>query len=193
MSETEQGVRRGLPALSGTVCCEQEEIFEFCEGTLQPVHARRVRDHLKQCANCRSLYEQEASLSAALSHPEADRGETSNPKRTSHARPMVSHRVAMALPTRSVIAKVVWGGGAAALLVMALISLSLHSVQPFTFITHFMGICWGLASGISDAADILMAVSGQTILVALVVGALVDALIVATLLVAARWRWPRGV
>jgi putative effector of murein hydrolase LrgA (UPF0299 family) len=55
-----------------------------------------------------------------------------------------------------------------------------------------MAACWGLASGASEAAGILLAVSGSTILVALVVGALVDALIAATLLAVARWWRPRG-
>ena len=190
MSGAEEGfVRSGEPVVKPR-CCGPEEIFEFCEGTLSLARGREVRDHLKRCSRCRSLYEQEMSLSEALSSPEAREGEW--PGESGGAQAGVSHRVAMALPTRSVAAKAMWGGGAAMLLGMALISLSLHSVQPYTFITHFMGVCWGLISGISDAAGIVLTVSGSTILIALLVGAFVDVLIAATLVAAARWRWLRG-
>lgn len=191
MSGSKEGFSSSARAESKAACCEPEDIFEFCEGMLDPARARDTRDHLRSCSRCRSLYEQEMSLSAALTSPEAR--EEERPRRFAHAQAGASRRVAMALPTRSVAAKAMWGGGAAALLGMALISLSLHSVQPFAFITHFMGVCWGLTSGISDAAGIILTVSGSTILVALIVGALVDALIAATLLAVARWRWPRGV
>lgn len=191
MSGAREGFQESVQAGSEARCCGSEEIFEFCEGTLEPARAREMRDHLRSCSRCRSLYEQEISLSAALSCAESREEERRG--EFARARAGASQRVAMALPTRSVAAKVMWGGGAAALLTMALISLSLHSVQPFTFITHFMGVCWGLTSGISDAAGILLTVSGSTILIALAVGALVDALIAATLLIAARWRWQRGV
>lgn len=190
MSGSEAGFAGSAEAAVGSGCCGPEEIFEFCEGTLEPVHAREMRNHLRSCSRCRRLYEQEMSLSEALSSPEIREGEW--PGESGGTQAGVSHRVAMALPTRSVAAKIMWGTGAAALLVMALISLSLHAVQPFTFITHFMGVCWGFISGISDAAGIILTVSGSTILIALLVGAFMDVLIAATLVAAARWRWLRG-
>lgn len=165
-------------------CCSAGEIFEFCEGSLEPGCERAVRSHLRTCAVCRRLQERETSLSAALSGPGED---VSGGSRSGAAR-----RVAMALPTRSATGRVVWGAGAVALLAAALISLSLHSVQPISFVTDFMATCWGLTSGVSDAAGILLAVSGPTILVALIVGVLMDALIAATLLAVARWWLPRG-
>lgn len=190
MSGAEKSLARSADTAPEPSCCGQEEIFEFCEGTLEFARARELRDHLKRCPRCKSVYEQEISLSAALTSPEAREGEWAG--ETGAARSKVSHRVAMALPTRSAAAKAMWGGGAAALLGMALISLSLHSVQPFTFLTHFMGVCWGLTAGIADAAGVLLTVSGPTILIALVVGSCVDVLIAATLAAVARWRWPRG-
>lgn len=191
MRGAEEGFARSEEPVVESDCCGPEEIFEFCEGMLEPARAREMRDHLRNCSRCRSFYEQEMSLSAALSSPEVREGEW--PGESGGAQAGVSHRVAMALPTRSVAAKIMWGAGAAALLVMALISLALHAVQPFTFVTHFMGVCWGFISGVSDAAGIILTVSGSTILIALLVGAFMDVLIAATLVVAARWRWLRGV
>ena len=164
-------------------CCNEEEIFELCEGSLEPGRERAVRSHLRCCPGCRSLYEREASLSAALSGA----GE-----RTGSPRGGAARSVAMALPTRSTATRILWGAGAAALLTAALASLAVHSVQPVSYVTHFMGALWGLTSGVSDVAGILLAVSGPTILVALIVGTLVDALIAATLLAVARWWRPRG-
>lgn len=191
MSGSEGGFSKSGELAVEPGCCGPEEIFEFCEGMLEPARAREMRDHLRGCSRCRRLYEQEMSLSEALSSPEIREGEW--PGESGGAQAGVSHRVAMALPTRSAAAKIMWGAGAAALFMMALISLSLHAVQPFTFITHFMGVCWGFVSGVSDAAGIILTVSGSTILIALLVGAFMDVLIAATLVVAARWRWLRGV
>jgi hypothetical protein len=98
----------------------------------------------------------------------------------------------MAIPTRSAVHRAVWGVGAAVLLVLALLSLSVYSVWPVTLVADFMAASWGLTFGASEAAGILVAVSGSTILVALIVGALVDTLIAATLLAVARWWRPRG-
>lgn len=165
-------------------CCSAEEIFELCEGLLEPGHERAVRSHLRRCAVCRRLHEREMSLSAALSGPGG--------RDSGGSRGGIACKVAMALPTRSAAARIVWGAGAAALLAAALISLALHSVQPISFVTDFMATLWGLTSGVSDAAGILLVVAGPTILVALVVGAFVDALIAATLLAVARWWRPRG-
>lgn len=166
-------------------CCSAEEIFELCEGSLEPGRERAVREHLRRCSACGKLHEQEMSLSAALSGP----GE----RKDVGAARSAARKVALALPTRSAAARAVWGAGAAALLVAALFSLALHSVQPISFITDFMATLWGLTSGVSDAAGILLVVAGPTILVALIVGAFVDVLIAATLLAVARWWRPRGV
>lgn len=167
-------------------CCDAEEIFELCEGSLEPARARAVRSHLGECPGCRGLYERETSLSAVLSGARSGKDESPG------GRGGVARGVVLALPTRSTAAKMLWGAGGAALLSAALFSLALHSVQPVSFATHFMAAIWGLTSGVSDAAGILLAVSGSTILVALIVGVLADALIAATLLAVARWWRPRG-
>lgn len=169
-------------------CCSGEEIFELCEGSLEPARESAVRSHLRRCPECRGTYSREMSLSAALSGP----GGREEPQSHGGSRGVIASSVAMAIPTRSAVSRAVWGVGAAVLLAMALGSLSVYSVQPITLVTDFMAACWGLTSGMSDAAGILLAVSGSTILVALVVGALVDALIAVTLLVVARWWRPRG-
>lgn len=175
------------PGAPGGGCCTAEEVFEYVDGSLEPGREREVRAHLRRCGRCEELRERERSLSAALRSPGLremgwleERGGGA------------SHRVAMALPTRSPYAKAMWGGGAALILVAALVSLSLHSVQPFSSLTRFMSLCWGLTSGLSDAAGVILAVSGWTILAALAIGALVDVLIAATVIAAARWWRLRG-
>lgn len=166
-------------------CCSSEEIFELCEGSLDRARERAVRSHLRECPECRRLHAREMSLSSALtgSGGRADGGSTGGDTASS---------VAMAIPTRSAIHRAVWGVGAAGLLTLVMLSLSVYSVWPVTLVTEFMAASWGLTSGASDAAGILIAVSGSTILVALIVGALVDTLIAATLLAVARWWRPRG-
>lgn len=166
-------------------CCSSEEIFELCEGSLDRARERAVRSHLLGCPECQSLHAREMSLSLAL---------TGNGRRveSGSAGGHTASSVAMAIPTRSAIHRVVWGVGAAGLLTLALLSLSVYSVWPVTLVTDFMAASWGVTSGASDAAGILIAVSGSTILVALIVGALVDTLIAATLLAVARWWRPRG-
>jgi hypothetical protein len=174
-------------------CCEAEEIFELCEGSLEPEREREVVSHLRVCPECRGTYRRETSLSAALSGSGRGREEGAggatgaNRRRTGTA-----SSVAMAIPTRSAAVRAVWGAGALALLAAALVSISLRSVQPVAFSTDLMAACWGLISGLSDAAAIVLAVSGWTILVALIVGVLADVLIAATLLAVARWWRPRG-
>lgn len=172
-------------------CCSAEELFEFCEGSLPPDHERAVRSHLRRCEGCHSRYERESSLSLALcSSAGRVRRDVADVSRVTSAG--TARSVAMALPTRSAVARLVWGGGAAALLAAALVSLAVYAVRPVSFATDFMAACWGLTSGVADVAGILLAVSGSTILVALLVGAFVDALIAATLLAVARWWRPRG-
>lgn len=171
-------------------CCSAEEIFEYVDGSLESGREREVRDHLRRCGRCDVLRERERSLSAALRAPGLrEMGWLEEP---GDARGGVSQRVAMALPTRSPYARAMWGGGAAVILVAALISLSSHSAAPLSVVARVMSICWGLTSGLSDAVGVLLAVSGSTILAALVVGALMDVLIAATVIAAARWWRPRG-
>jgi hypothetical protein len=166
-------------------CCSFEEIFELCEGSLERARERAVLTHLRECPECQSLHAREMSLSLALTG-NGGRAEAGS------ARGDTASSVAMAIPTRSAVHRAVWGVGAAGLLVLALLSLSTYSVWPVTLVTEFMATSWSLTSGASDAAGILIAVSGSTILVALIVGALVDTLIAATLLAVARWWRPRG-
>lgn len=166
-------------------CCSSEEIFELCEGSLDRAREREVSYHLRECTDCRRLHAREMSLSSALTG-------SGGRSEGGHAGDDTASSVTMAIPTRSAIHRAVWGVGAAGLLALTMVSLSVYSVWPVTLAADFMAASWGLTSGASDAAGILVAVSGTTILVALIVGALVDALIAATLLAVARWWRPRG-
>ncbi|WP_047864582.1 anti-sigma factor [Rubrobacter aplysinae] len=183
---------------SGSRCRNAEEIFDLCEGSLEPAHEREVISHLRVCAGCREAYRRENSLTAALSGSGKDgekgsgRAGSASGRRPGERRPGTASSVAMAIPTRSAATRAVWGVGAAALLAAALFSLSLRSVGPITFLNDLMAACWGLTSGLSDATGIIFAVSGGTVLVALIVGTLADALIAVTLLAVARWWRPRG-
>ena len=162
--------------MSGPRHCDPQLIFELTDGALGPERARETRVHLESCPGCRELYEKELELNAAL-----DSLELAEPR-------SVCQGVAMALPTRPLKARLLWAALALALLLAASIALSLDGTHPAVFAVNVLGVFWGVVSGLADAALTLLIAAGPVLLVALVVGALLDLLLAAVLLWSTRRR-----
>ncbi|MDP9456751.1 MAG: hypothetical protein CYG60_16035 [Actinobacteria bacterium] len=147
--------------------CDHELVFELADGGLEGETAASLRGHLQRCPECRELYERELDLNAYLSSltfPE--------PRSCS-----VHRGVAMALPTRSLSARLLWAALALTLLGLVFVYLELNGAQPLIFAAGVLAAGWGLVLGSTDVAHTLLAAAGSTILLVLAVGALVDLLI----------------
>ena len=90
--------------MNGPYPCDPEPVFELADDSLGPEREREVRAHLRDCRGCLDLYEKELRLNASLGS--LDFEEPSS----------VCRGVAMALPTRSVRARLLWSGLAVVLL-----------------------------------------------------------------------------
>lgn len=150
--------------------CDPEKVFELADGALNIEQEREVRKHLASCPGCRELYERERDLSAFLCSLDFSR---------MHSR-SVCQSVAMALPTRSLGARVLWGLLAGVLLVAALVSLELNGTEPVILAMSILSACWGLIVGSTEVTRAVFAAAGPTILLALILGALADVLIALT-------------
>ncbi|MDQ3860568.1 MAG: zf-HC2 domain-containing protein [Actinomycetota bacterium] len=150
--------------------CDPEKVFELADGGLSVDQEREVREHLASCPGCRELYERERDLSACLGSLDFSR----MPRRS------VCQSVAMALPTRSLRARVLWGLLAGALLVAALVSLELHGREPVIPVMSILSACWGLMVGSTELTRAVFSAAGTTILLALALGTLADVLIALT-------------
>lgn len=148
--------------------CDPEKVFELAEGSLERGQERQVRGHLASCAGCRKLYERELHLSAYLGSLDFS---------TVCVSRSVCQGVAMALPTRPVKVRILWGLLASALLIAALVSLELNGTEPVSLAMSLLGTCWGLIAGSAHVARAVFAAAGTTILLALALGALADVLI----------------
>jgi predicted anti-sigma-YlaC factor YlaD len=158
--------------------CDQEAIFELADGTLGAEQEREVRAHLRSCPACRDLYEKELKLNAFL-----DTLKFAEPPSQS-----VCRGVAMALPTRHLKARFLWAVLAMALLLVASLALSLDGTNPAAFAVSALDVFWGLVSGFVDVVSAVFVATGTVILGALAVGALLDLLIAATVLLLTRRR-----
>ncbi len=160
--------------------CDHERVFELADGGLEPEEAREVRRHVELCSPCRDLYEREVHLNSYLRSDDFSGGR------------MVScsvHRgVAMALPTRSPVARLLWAALAGALLLLALAYLELNDTEPVMLAMSMLAACWGLVSGSADVVRAVLAAAGPTILLVLALGALADLLIALVFVSASRGR-----
>ncbi len=158
--------------------CDPEVIFELADCALGPEREREIRAHLRGCPGCRDLYERELNLNALL-----DTLEFAEPTSQS-----VSQGVVMALPTRPVKTRFLWGALALALLLVASLALSLDGTNPAVFAVNALDVFWGLVSGFADVIDAVFIATGTMLLGALAVGALLDLIIAATVLALTRGR-----
>jgi predicted anti-sigma-YlaC factor YlaD len=156
--------------------CDPQVIFELADGALGPERAREIRAHLEACPGCRKLYEKELELSAFLGSLEL-----AEPR-------SVCPGVAMALPTRTLQARLLWAALALALLLVASLALGLDGAHPAVFAVNALGAFWGVVSGFTDVAQTILVAAGPIILVALAVGALLDLSLAAALLWTTRRR-----
>ena len=165
--------------MNGPRRCDPQLIFELADGALGPERAREVRDHLQACPDCRVLYDREQKLNAALDSLEFAESRS------------IRRGVVMALPTRPLKARLLWAALALALLLAASLALSLDGTHPAVFAVNALGVFWGVVSGFAGAAQTMLVAAGPVILVALVVGALLDLSLAAALLWTTRRR-PRA-
>lgn len=147
--------------------CDHELVFELADGGLAGETAAALREHLDFCPECRDLYERELDLNAYLASLEFP-----------ELRSCSVHRgVAMALPTRSPFARLLWAALAATLLALVLVYLQLNGAEPLILAAGVLAAGWGLILGSAGVAHALLAAAGSTILIVLAVGFLADLLI----------------
>ena len=156
--------------------CDPEPIFELADGSVGPEREREVRAHLGACEACRSLYERELQLNASLGSLDFEQPRS------------VCQGVAMALPTRSVRARLLWAGLAVVLLLTASAAMLLEGSNLAALVIETADVFWGFVAGMADVVQVVFAVVGPALLVALAVGAVVDLAIAAVYLAVFRRR-----
>ncbi len=149
--------------------CDHEMVFHLADGGLEGEAAREVRNHLRRCTRCHDLYEREVRLNAYL-------GSLDFPASRSCS---VHRAVAMALPTRSAVSRLLWAVLAGTLLALAVVYLELNGTEPVMVVMSVLAACWGFVSGSADVVRAVLAAAGPTILLVLGFGALAD-LVIAT-------------
>jgi anti-sigma factor RsiW len=156
--------------------CDPEPIFELADGSLAPEREREVRAHLRDCRGCRELYEKELRLNASLGSLDFEEPRS------------VCRGVAMALPTRSLRARLLWAALAVVLLLTTSVTLMLGGTNFATLFVEAISVFWGFVAGLADVIQVVFAAVGRALLVALTLGALVDLVMVAVYLSVSRRR-----
>lgn len=162
--------------MKGPRNCDPEMVFELAEGTLSQDRKREAQEHVSACPECRKLYEREVDLNAYLECLEISDDRSRS----------VCRGVAMALPTRPMRARVLWGVLALALMLAALLALSLNGTNPVTSATSVVDVLWSLVSGFADLIVTVFVMAGPVLLIALLLGAIADVIIAAAVFSAAR-------
>ena len=175
---------------AGPCRCDLERVFELADkevqGGLDLGGEREVRKHLALCSGCRDLYERELALNASLA---------SLPGKAPASSSRSIHRgVAMALPTRSLRSRALWGLLAGALLLAAFVSLETNgAAHPMILAMSMLDACWGSVAGSMEVAYAVLRAAGPVMFLALSAGALVDALIGLVILCISRGRRTREI
>ncbi|HJQ29704.1 MAG TPA: zf-HC2 domain-containing protein [Rubrobacter sp.] len=156
--------------------CDPEPIFELADGSLAPEQEREVRAHLRDCRDCQALYQKELRLNASLGSLEFDEPRS------------VCPGVVMALPTRSVKARLLWAGLAVVLLLTTSVTLILFGTNVAVVVVDALNVFWGFVAGFADVVQVVFAALGPALLVAFGVGAFVDLVIAAVYLSVSRRR-----
>jgi len=156
--------------------CDPEAVFELADGSLVPEREREIRAHLRGCRGCRTLYERELRLNASLGSLEFE--ETRS----------VCRGVAMALPTRSTRARLLWAGLAVVLLLATSVAMILYGANLAVLLVDTMNVFLGFVAGFADVIQVVFAAVGQALLTALVIGTFVDLAIAAVYLGVSRRR-----
>ena len=148
--------------MNGPFRCAPEPIFELADGSLAQERETEVRAHLRSCGACRMLYEKELRLNASLGSLAFEEPRS------------VCRGVAMALPTRSLRARLLWAGLAVVLLLTTSVTLMLGGMDFVFLFVEAISVFWGFVAGLADVIQVVFAVVGPVLLIALAVGALVD-------------------
>ena len=163
--------------MKGPYPCDPEPIFELADGSLSQEQAREVRTHLRDCRGCLDLYERELRLNTSLGSLAFE-----EPTRS------VCRGVAMALPTRSLRARLLWAVLAFALLLTTSVTMMLGGINPAALAVETVSVFWGFVAGLADMIRVVFAAVGPALLVALALGAFVDLALVAVYLSVSRRR-----
>lgn len=155
--------------------CDPALVFELADEALEPGEARLAKRHLESCGNCRTLYEHERDLSARLGAPL--RSTAFAPPASSSGRCSVHQAVAMALPTRHPLVRLLWAGLAGALLLSAVVLIGRDGAGAFMPAIGALAAFWGMAWGGVEVARAVLAAVGPGLLLILALGALVDLLV----------------
>jgi predicted anti-sigma-YlaC factor YlaD len=156
--------------------CDPEAVFELADGSLVPERERKIRSHLRGCAGCRTLYERELRLNASLGSLEFEEPRS------------VCRGVAMALPTRSTKARLLWAALAVVLLLATSVAMIPYGANLAVLLIDAMNVFWGFAAGFADVIQVVFAAVGQALLIALAIGAFVDLSLAAVYLGVSRRR-----
>ena len=147
--------------------CDHEMVFHLADGGLEGEAAREVRSHLRHCRRCHELYEHEVRLNAYLISLDFPASRSCS----------VHRAVAMALPTRSAVSRLLWAALAGTSLVLAVVHMELNGTEPVMMVMSLLAACWGFVSGSADVVRAVLAAAGPTLLLVLGFGALVDLVI----------------
>jgi hypothetical protein len=131
---------------------------------------------VRGCRGCRDHFERELRLNASLGSLDFDEPRS------------VCRGVAMALPTRSLRARLLWATLAVVLLLTASVTLMLGGTNLAALFVEVLGVFWGFVAGLADVIRVVFAAVGPALLVALALGALVDLVVVAVYLSVSRRR-----
>lgn len=153
-----------MSATAGRGACDPEGIFELADGQATGERARAVRSHLDRCPGCRNLYEREVALNERLGAFDGCHA----PGRS------VSRMVAMALPTRTAQARAVWAMLATALSLSALLALEVSGRSLAMILFDAASWSSGAFAGTWDVGRILFTVVGRWVVIALLVGVVID-------------------
>jgi hypothetical protein len=151
--------------------CDPESVFELADGSLAPEREREIRTHLRDCQGCLDLYERELRLNASLGSLEFEQTNS------------VCRGVAMALPTRSARARLLWAALAIVLLLATSVATMLYGANLAVLFIDAMNVFLGFVAGFADVIQVVFAAIGQALLIVLAIGAFVD-LVLATVYVA---------
>lgn len=162
--------------MTGPFHCDPEPIFELADGSLEPGRETEVRAHLRGCGACRTLYEKELRLNSTLGSMAFEEPRS------------VCQGVAMALPTRSLKARLLWACIALALLLTTSVTLMLGGTNFAFLFVEAMSVFWGVVAGFADVIQVVFAVIGPIILIALAAGALLDLVLAAVYVSVSRRR-----
>ena len=94
----------------------------------------------------------------------------------------------MALPTRSLRARLLWAVVAVVLLLTTSVTMMLGGTNFAALFLEAASVFWGFVAGLADLTQVVFAAVGPALLVALAVGAIVDLVMVAVYLSVSRRR-----